>query len=122
MNDLLSISNTIQSILGHISPISKQTAMELALATEIKTLEKDALLETSGQPVKCQFVVKNGIVRKFLTNAKGDEFTTDFFCAGQAITPALLRSVEFVSFVNLQVISHKATVLFFSNTEMEATM
>ncbi|GCD79006.1 hypothetical protein [Schleiferia thermophila] len=63
--------------------------------------------------VKYQFVVKNGIVRKFLTNAKEDEFSTNFFSAGQSITPALLQSVDFVSFVNLQVISHKAIVLFF---------
>ncbi|MBK9292376.1 MAG: Crp/Fnr family transcriptional regulator [Bacteroidetes bacterium] len=122
MNDKLSSSDTIKITLSKISPITKQTAIALASATEIRTLEKDTLIETSGQQVKYQFVVLKGIIRKFLTNVRGDEFTTDFFLANQAITPALLRSVDFMSFVNLQVISDKATVMFFSNKEMEATM
>lgn len=122
MNDIISNSDTIKSTLSKISPISQQTAIALAAATQIQTLEKNTLIETSGQQTKHQFVVVSGIVRKFLTNAKGDEFTTDFFCANQAITPALLRSIDFISFVNLQVISNKATVMIFSNKEMESTM
>lgn len=122
MNDIISSYDTIKSTLSKISPISEQTAITLAAATQIQTLEKDTLIETSGQQVKYQFVVVSGIIRKFLTNVKGYEFTTDFFRANQAITPALLRSVDFISFVNLQVISDKATVMFFSNKEMETTM
>lgn len=122
MNAIILSSDTIKSTLSKISPISQKSAIALAAATQIQTLEKDTLIETSGQQVKYQFVVVSGIIRKFLTNAKGDEFTTDFFRANQAITPALLRSVDFISFVNLQVISNKATVMFFSNKEMEATM
>ncbi len=115
-------SYTIQDILGQISPISVQTAMALLPATEVRILEKNTLFETSGQHIKYQFVVMSGIVRKFLTNAKGEEFTTDFFSNGQAITPALLRSVDFISFVNLQVVSHNAAILFFSYKTMEDTM
>lgn len=113
---------TIQNTLREIYPISDRTAIELLSSTQIKTLEKNTLIERSGQHIIYQFVVVNGIVRKFLTNSKGEEFTTDFFCNSQAITPALLRSVDFVSFVNLQVVSNEATILFFSNKEMESTM
>ena len=122
MNDKRIDYNTIQDILGRISPISVQTAMALLPATEVRILGKNTLFETSGQPIKSQFVVMSGIVRKFLTNAKGDEFTTDFFSSGHAITPALLRGVDFVSFVNLQVVSDHATLLFFSYKTMEDTM
>lgn len=113
---------TIQNKLGKISPVSIQTAIELIPSTQVKIFEKNTLIESSGQPIKYQFVVMNGIIRKFLTNAKGEEFTTDFFTSNQAITPALLRSIDFVSFVNLEVLSPKAEVMLFSNQEMEKTM
>ena len=113
---------TIQDVLGNISPISVQTAKALLATTEIKIIPKNSLIETAGQRVKFQYVVMNGIVRKFVTNTKGDEFTIDFFTDGQAITPALLRSVDFVSFVNLQVVSNNATIIFFSSKEMEFSM
>lgn len=113
---------SIQNILEKISPISTQTAIALSLATQVKTLKKNTLIESTGQSIKYQFVVVDGIIRKFLTNTKGEEFTTDFFCDGQAVTPTLLRSIDFVSFVNLQVVSDEATILFFSNKVMEATM
>ncbi len=112
----------IQDVLGNISPISVQTAKALLATTEIKIIQKNSLIETAGQRIKFQYVVMSGIVRKFLTNTKGDEFTIDFFTDGQAITPALLRSVDFVSFVNLQVVSNNATIMFFSNKEMEFSM
>ncbi|MFN3316478.1 MAG: hypothetical protein ACK40K_06675, partial [Raineya sp.] len=89
---------TIKNILNAISPISEQTATQLISATQIRTFEKGEMLETDGQKIKYQFVVMRGIVRKFLTNPKGEEFTIDFFTANQAITPALLRSVDFLSF------------------------
>lgn len=113
---------SIQNILEKISPISTQTAIALSPATQVKTLKKNTLIESTGQSIKYQFVVVDGIIRKFLTNTKGEEFTTDFFCDGQAVTPTLLRSIDFVSFVNLQVVSDEATILFFSNKVMEATM
>lgn len=113
---------TIQNTLGKISPISIQTAIELMPATQIKTIDKNTFIEQSGLRINYQFVVLKGVVRKYLTNPKGQEFTTDFFCDGQAITPALLRSIDFVSFVNLQVLSNEATILFFSNKTMEDTM
>jgi len=122
MNNIILNSILIQDVLGEISPISQHTAIALLSATEIKKLEKNILIETSGQQIKYQFVVVDGIIRKFLTNANGEEFTIDFFCKGQAITPSLLRSIDFVSFVNLQVVSDEATVLFFSLREMEAKM
>jgi CRP-like cAMP-binding protein len=118
----MTISSTIQDTLSKISPISQQTAIALVSATEIRTLDKGTLIEASGQHIKYQFVVVSGIVRKFLTDAKGDEFTINFFSKEQAVTPSLLRSVDFVSFANLQVISDKATILFFSHREMESTM
>ena len=114
--------NIIQSTLGETSPVSAQTAISLTSATKIKTLKKNTLLETSGEHIKYQFVVVSGIVRKFLTNAQGDEFTTDFFGVKQAITPAILRSVNFISFVNLEVVSSEATVMFFSLKEMQEIM
>ncbi len=122
MNDIIPSFRLIQDVLGEISPISQHTAIALLSATEIKKLEKNILIETSGQHIKYQFIVVDGIVRKFLTNANGEEFTIDFFCKGQAITPSLLRSIDFVSFVNLQVVSDESTVLFFSLREMEAKM
>ena len=114
--------NIIQNTLGEISPVSAQTAMTLISATKIKKLKKNTYIETSGQYIKYQFVVMSGIVRIFLTNAQGDEFTTDFFSAKQAITPALLRSINFISFVNLEVVSNEATVMLFSFEEMQKTM
>lgn len=113
---------TIQDTLGKISPISTQTATDLLSVSQIKTIKKNTLIEISGQYIKYQFVVMSGIVRKFLINTVGEEFTLDFFTDGQAITPVLLRSVDLVSFVNLQVVSNEATILFFSYKEMEATM
>lgn len=121
------INNKIDfSIIHHAlcetSPISAQTSISLTSSTKMKTLEKNTLIETSGQQIKYQFVVVSGVVRKFLTNTKGEEFTTDFFSAKQAITPALLRSINFISFVNLEVVSSEATVMFFSFKEMQETM
>lgn len=113
---------TIQDLLGNISPISALTAKILLASTEIKTIQKNSLIESAGQHTKYQYIVMSGIVRKFLTNTKGEEFTIDFFTDGQAITPAILRSVNFVSFVNLQVISNNATIMFFSNKEMESSL
>jgi CRP-like cAMP-binding protein len=113
---------TLQDALGKIYPVSVQTANALLPATELKTLEKNVLIETSGQMVKYQFIVLSGVIRSFLTNVKGEEFTTDFFIAGQAISPALLRSIDFISFVNLEVVSSSASILYFSNREMEVTM
>ncbi|MFN4080351.1 MAG: Crp/Fnr family transcriptional regulator [Saprospiraceae bacterium] len=112
----------IRRVLSAISPISSQTAIALEPATRIQNFEKGEILETAGRHVRYQFVVISGVIRKFLTNAKGDEFTIDFFCAGQVITPTLLRSVDFVSFVNLEVISLQAAVMTFSQELMEATM
>lgn len=113
---------TIQNVLGTITSISEQTAKTLVAASEIKIIQKSSLIETSGQRIKFQYVVMSGIVRKFLTNTKGKEFTTDFFTSGQAITPALLRSVDYIAFVNLEVISPQATIMQFYNQEMEKTM
>ncbi len=113
---------TIQNTLGKISPVSIQTAIELIPSTQVKIFKKNTLIESSGQHIRYQFVVMNGIIRKFLTNAKGEEFTTDFFATNQAITPAILRSVDFISFVNLEVITSKAEMMLFSNQEMEKTM
>jgi len=118
----MTIASTIQDTLSKITPISQQTAIALVSATEIRTLEKGTLIESSGHPIKYQFVVVSGIIRKFLMNANGEEFTINFFSQGQPVTPSLLRSVDFVSFANLQVISDKATILFFSHREMESTM
>lgn len=112
----------IKRALDLISPISPQTAMALEPVTYLRTFPKGALLETAGQYIRYQFFVISGIIRKFLTNAKGEEFTVDFFCEKQVITPTLLRTVDFVSFVNLEVISPQAIVMLFSQKEMEATM
>lgn len=112
----------IKKTLDAISPVSLQTAEALVAATQIKTFEKGAIIEATGQIIKHQYIVVNGIVRKYLTNPNGEEFTVDFFTAYQVITPALIRSVDFVSFVNLEVISAQASVMLFSNKEMEATM
>lgn len=112
----------VKDLLGVISPISTQTAMALMSSTKMKRLSKDTMIEVVGEHIKYQFIVINGIIRKYLVNKKGEEFTIDFFTDGCAITPSLLRSVDFISFVNLQVISPEATLLFFSNNEMEATM
>lgn len=122
MTDLPSNFKTIQETLGAISPISTQTATELMSSTKMKRLSKDTMIEAVGEQIKYQFVVIDGIIRKYLVNKKGEEFTVDFFTEGCAITPSLLRSVDFVSFVNLQVISAEATLLFFSNKGMESTM
>lgn len=113
---------SIKATLDAISPVSSQTAAALAAATQIKTFEKGTIIEASGQKIKHQYIVVNGIIRKYLTNPNGEEFTVDFYTAYQAITPALLRSVDFVSFVNLEVISSQAIVMLFSNKEMEASM
>lgn len=113
---------TIQDVLGAISPISAQTAKTLLASTEINSIKKNTLIETSGQRIQFQYVVMSGVVRKFLTSTNGEEFTTDFFTSNQAITPALLRGVNYISFVNLEVISSQATIMLFSNTEMEKTM
>lgn len=112
----------IQEMLETISPISVQTAMALVPATQIKVLEKGAMIESAGQFIKYEFVVMSGIARKYLTNIRGDEFTADFFTGGEVITPALLRSNNFNSFANFQVISNNSAIMFFSKKEMEATM
>lgn len=113
---------TIKSALDGISTVSTQTAMTLLPSTKMKRLTKDTLIETVGEHIKYQFIVINGIIRKYLVNKKEEEFTIDFFTDGCAITPSLLRGIDFISFVNLQVISPEATILFFTNNEMEATM
>lgn len=113
---------TLMNQLSAVSPISVRTAKELMSATQIKTFKKGTILESSGQVVRFQFFVVEGIVRKFLTNAKGEDFTTDFFTSGHAITPALLRSNNYISFVNLEVISTHAIILCFSRKEMETCM
>jgi hypothetical protein len=113
---------TLRDLLTVLAPISPHTAETLLPHTELRTLKKHAFLEQAGQHIQFQFVVKSGIVRKFLTNAKGEEFTVNFFRAGQAVTPALLRGVEFVSFVNLEVISAAAEVYCFSFHGMQQAM
>ncbi len=118
----IQFTQVIRETLGAVSAISTETAYALSSATQIKTFEKGEILEANGQKIKYQFVVISGIVRKYLTNPKGEEFTIDFFTANQAITPALLRSVDFISFVNIEVVSPQAMVLLFSFQEMEKTM
>ncbi len=112
----------MQTILSNISPISSQTASSLVSAMQLKTYNQGEILEFSGQRIKFQFIIVKGIVRKYLTNADANEFTIDFFTNQQAITPAILRSKNFISFVNLQVISPTAEIMLFSHKEMETTM
>ncbi len=112
----------IKDLVDFTSPISLQTAMALQAAARIQTFKRGAFIESSGQYIKYQYIVMSGIIRKFLTNSKGEFFTVDFFRSGQAITPALLRSIDLVSFVNLEVISQEVTVMAFSILEMEKAM
>lgn len=112
----------LQTILSGISPVSIQTATALLPCTHSKQFVKGELIETAGQHIKYQFIVRKGIVRQFLTNHQGEQFTNGFFTDGQPIPPAIVRGVDFVSYVNLEVLSKEAELLCFSYNEMQRTM
>jgi CRP-like cAMP-binding protein len=112
----------IKNILSLTSAVSLQTAEDLKPYTQLRFLKKGVFLEKSGAPIKYEFIVKQGIVRKYLSNSEGREFTTGFFLPEQAVTPTLLRSIDFISFVCLEVISSSAEVLYFSLSGMQKAM
>lgn len=112
----------IQQALGLICPVSRETARKLSEATQLQVFRKDDFLEQQGQLIEFQFIVSKGVVRSFLVDTYGNELTIGFYTTGMAITPTLMRSVDFLSFVNLQIASREAEVYVFSNRIMDATM
>ncbi|WP_448529731.1 Crp/Fnr family transcriptional regulator [Raineya sp.] len=112
----------IQETLSSIHSISTETARNLLKCTKILKLKKGDFLEKEKQPIRNEYIVVEGIVRLFLLDKKGNEFTINFYQSGQPIAPTLLRSLNFISFVNIQVISSKASVMIFSNELMQKLM
>ncbi|MCU0352072.1 MAG: hypothetical protein MUF43_14790 [Flavobacterium sp.] len=112
----------LQQILSEIYPVSIQTAEDLLPYTSTKSCLKGDMIEKSGTKTEFQFIVLEGVVRKFIINDNADEFTIGFFTKGQAITPAITRSSKFISFVNLEIISNEADILIFENVAMEQKM
>lgn len=115
-------SGELQTILSAISPVSLQTAEMMLDSVERKVFHKGDLIEKPGQRIRHEFIVSEGIVRKFVTNAKGDQFTIGFFTNGQAITPGIIRSIDFISYVNLEIISKEAEIISFSYSVFQKTM
>ena len=70
----------IKNILSSTSAVSLQTAEDLKPYTQLRFLKKGVFLEKSGAPIEYEFIVKQEIVRKYLSNSEGREFTTGFFC------------------------------------------
>jgi hypothetical protein len=112
----------LQEILSKIYPVSIKTAEDLLPYTSSKTFSKGDMIEKSGTKTEFQFIVLDGVVRKFIINDNADEFTIGFFTKGQAVTPAITRSSKFISFVNLEIISNEAEILIFENVAMEQNM
>lgn len=112
----------IQETLSSIHSISTETARNLLKCTKIVELKKGDFLEKEKQPIRNEYIIVEGIVRLFLLDKKGNEFTINFYQSGQPIAPTLLRSLNFISFVNIQVISSKASVMIFSNELMQNLM
>lgn len=115
-------AHTLQTILSLISPVSIHTAEQLLPHTHTKRFVKGEFIETAGQRIKYQFIVRRGIIRQFLTNQQGEQFTNGFFTDGQAIPPAIVRGVDFVSYVNLEVLSKEAEIICFSYSGMQQSM
>jgi hypothetical protein len=112
----------LQQILSKIYPVSIKTTEDLLPFTSTRILKKGELIEKSGDKTDFQYLVINGVVRKFILNENSDEFSIGFYSGGQAITPSIMRSSRFISFVNLDVISIEAEILMFDNDAMEQNM
>lgn len=112
----------IQSALENYYPISESTSYLLTEAAYLRVYSKDEYLEKQSQKIENQFIVRRGVVRGYLLDGMGNEITISFYSKGMAITPTLMRSVDFISFVNLQVISPDAEIFVFCNRIMDETM
>ena len=67
------------------------------------------------------YIIK-GIVRPFVIDIEGEPVTTNFHTTGTALTPTLLRSLNRISYINLEVVSDKADILCFEISGMEKEM
>lgn len=112
----------IQNAFAYYYPISESTSLQLTNASLLRWYCREEYLEKQGQTIEKQFIIKKGVVRGYLLDSEGNEVTISFYTSGMAVTPTLMRSVDFVSFVNLQVISQEAEIYVFSNHIMDETM
>jgi CRP-like cAMP-binding protein len=114
----IQLTEDIRGALSAYYPISKETAKELSNHTDKRHVEVGHFVEKESQIVQSEFVVLEGIIRSFTIDSKGNDISTDFFQAGKAITPTLMRSLNDKAFYSLQVISKTATLLEFNKKGM----
>lgn len=112
----------IQEALSRYSPISVQTAAALSKVAVIRDFSENDLIEKENGKIMTEFILLEGIVRAFLSGAGGEDITINFYTAGQAITPTILRGINDKSIYNLEVISKSARILVFDNIRMENEM
>ncbi|MDX2284552.1 MAG: hypothetical protein NW241_10330 [Bacteroidia bacterium] len=115
-------SALIQEELSRISTVSPRTASQLLEHTALRAMARGELPEQEGEPLRCEYIVLRGIVRAFVRSPEGEEATVNFYTDHQPVTPALMRSVNAVCFLNLEVISPDAELLLFSYAGMTRQM
>jgi CRP-like cAMP-binding protein len=116
------LPDRVRNALSVYYPISSKTATALSRHTRIQHFEHGDHLEKENQVVHAEWVVLSGILRTYVTDNNGIEYTTNFFQAGRAITPSLTRSLDDRAFHSLQVISPSASLLFFDKKGMAEGM
>lgn len=104
--------DNIKGIFDAIHPISEEAWEQTVNLLELKSLHKGEMLIHRGDSFPYEGIVVNGLVRTGIIEAQGQDYTLDFYRAGQVLGPYFSRTFEGKSQVGIQAITASEVAIF----------
>ncbi len=102
----------LKSLISEISPIKNQTWNDLALISELNSIQKMELLVKKDQSFTYEVFLIDGLLRCFDIDEKGNELTIGFYSERSFVAPYFMRNVNTKATYNIQAVQNCKVVLF----------
>ncbi|MCE7997131.1 MAG: Crp/Fnr family transcriptional regulator [Roseivirga sp.] len=101
----------IKTLFDHIYQIDEQAWASTVQIIEFQSLQKNQLLAQAGKNFVYEVLIVEGVIRSFITDEKGADYTLEFYRTGDFLAPHFSRTHEARSFVSLEALGPTRIIL-----------